>query len=221
MRTSTRLRAGVALLPITLLGLVACAPPPPVPTPPAVLSDGHVDIGLAVEDGEFEPHVHDEENDAEYAPDEAVLTALPAAATTVPSDPALGFLGAPGDTTYVLPETQVPGLLWLGIGAEEIEAGVLVDDEFDMSIAAVDGPGTFAMYTVDGLGAPTVLVDSSDGLPDTLADLASGVHSHVNYAFSAPGKYKVSLRFTGTLADGNVAMDSGPVVYTFDVKPSA
>jgi surface-anchored protein len=228
MRISTRLRAGVALLPITVLGLVACVPTPPVPptttttttvpTPPAVLSVGHVDIGLAVENGEFEPHVHDEENDAEYAPDEAILTALPGTATTVPSDSAYSFLGAPGATTYVLPQTQDPALLWLGIGAEEIEAGVLVDDQFDMSITAVDGPGTFAMYTVDGLGVPTVLVDSTDGLPDTLAGLASGIHTHVNYAFSEPGTYEVSLRFTGTLADGNVALDSGPVTYTFDVQ---
>jgi surface-anchored protein len=201
----------------TLFG--ACVTPTPPPDPGSVeISEGHVDIGLAVEDGELEPHLHDHEADAEYAPDEALLVAGPAAITTVPADPAFSFLGSPGAAIHVLPQDEAPGVLALGIGAEEIEPGVLVDDEFDIEVTAVDGPGAFSIYTVDGLGAPDVWADSGDGLPDTIADLGAGSHSHANFAFTAPGIYSVDLRFTTTLVDGGVALDSGPVTFTFDVR---
>src|SRR5262249_45894483 len=47
----------------------------------AVLSAGHVDIGVAYEDG-WDLHVHDEENDEEYEPYDVILHVGAAAITT-------------------------------------------------------------------------------------------------------------------------------------------
>lgn len=190
-----------------------------------VINSGHADIGIAYEDDAWNLHVHDETQDIEYSPpsgpDGAILQVGPAALTTVSASPLFSFLGPAGSPSWILPAVQDPGLLFLGFGAEEIESGLFVGDTLNMQLRDVSGPGAFALFDFDGLtGDPRVFMNSGDGFSASdLYVVAAGGHSHLNWAFSAPGTYTVSFEASGTLADGNVFTSSGPVDYTFQVVP--
>ncbi|MBA4147913.1 MAG: TIGR03769 domain-containing protein [Verrucomicrobia bacterium] len=194
----------------------------------ATLSKGHVDVGVAYEDGEWDLHVHNEANDKEYEPDDAVLRLNPASQTFVPSNPSFSFLGNEGDPIWILPAVEDPDLLFLGLGTEEIEPGVFVGNQVKLTLKEVNGPGHFAVYTIGGFGTPTVRMNSRDGISDEtdFINLQATSHSHANWAFSAPGIYTVSFEASGTLDDGeNTFTTSGAVEYTFQViadtaKPS-
>jgi surface-anchored protein len=185
-----------------------------------VISSGHVDIGIAYENGEWDLHIHDETIDQEYEPDAATLTVKSVAETTVPGDARFAFLGESGTPIWVLPQVEDENLLFLGIAAEEIEDGVFVGDQVRMTLKSVSGPGHFFVYSTGGAGGdPEVRMNSRDGISDTndFAVVLAGGHSDYNWAFTAPGVYQIGFQASGTLVAGNQAISSGAVTYTFEV----
>jgi surface-anchored protein len=202
-----------------LLGALVATAAPAQAHSQVVISQGHVDvIGVAYEDGELNLHIHDESVDpgVEREPQDVKFQVLPEAETTVPADPAYGFLGDAGDPVWILPQVQNPALVWPGFGTEEIEAGVFQNDTVKVTFAYVAGPGVVAIYTEDAFGLPAdVLVDSGDGSPDTVT-LPAGDHLHANWAFAAPGHYWLLVTATGKLAaTGQTVADAG--LYHFQV----
>lgn len=185
--------------------------------PRVVLDQGHVDVvGVAFENGAFDLHVHDEEHAVEYSPSEVELVAKPASKTSVPDDPSYNFLGTAGSPVWILPQVQDPELLWPGIGAEEIASGVFTDDALKVDVVDVSGPADVSIFTTDPFGTPTVLADSGDGLPDTINTTAGG-HMHANWAFEAPGYYKLKVRVSGKLAATGKTVTSSIATYCFKV----
>ncbi len=183
---------------------------------------GHVDVGVAFEDGAWDLHIHDETTDTEYEPEEAVLVVRDAARTVVPTDERFAFLGAAGAPIWVLPQVEDERLLFLGLAAEEIEDGVFADNRVRVTLKQVQGPGHFFLYSTSGVtGAPDVRMNSRDGLSDSVdfADVPAGGHRDFNWAFTAPGTYAIAFEASGTLVDGGQAVSSGPVTYTFQVEP--
>jgi surface-anchored protein len=206
----------VVLPTVAVLALAGIAVPADA-APRVVLDQGHVDVvGIAFEDGAFDLHVHDEEHGVEYAPSQVQLVAKPSSQIAVPDDPAYSFLGTPGSAAWVLPQVQDPELLWPGIGAEEIESGVFTNDALKVDLVGVSGPADFSIFTTDPFGAPTVLADSGDGLPDTVNTSAGG-HQHANWAFEAPGTYRLKVRVSGTLAATGKRV-SAVATYCFKVE---
>jgi surface-anchored protein len=202
---------------IPILALVLAGLPAGAQT---ILSTEHVDVGVNYADGEWDLHVHDETNDAEYEPGDVILRVNAAAQTTVPDNPLFNFLGAPGGPVWILPNTQNPDLLFLGIGAEELESGLFVGDSVTLRLHGLSGPGHFALFDFNSLGEPLALMNSRDGFSAADAfTVIPGGHSDLNWAFSAPGLYTLSFEASGTLADGNRFTSSGPVDYTFEVVP--
>ncbi len=186
--------------------------------PPATLSRGHTDIGIAFEDGAFDLHIHDEETDTEYKPTGAVLAVREAAEQPIPDTVALSFLGRPGRSTWILPAVENPDLLFLGFGAEEVELGVFVGDILRMELASVEGAGDFAVFAYDGFSTPVIHMNSADGIDaaDLFPVVAKG-HTDLNWAFSAPGTYRIGFRVRGTLVAGNQEVSSAIAYYTFTV----
>jgi surface-anchored protein len=183
---------------------------------PVELSEGHVDgPGIAFEGGAFDVHVHDEETDTEYAPDEVVLVAKDEAATTVPTDPAFDFLGDDGAPIWVLPQVEDPELLYLGYAAEEIADGVFEGDSVELRLISVDGPGSFHLYQNGLFGDPEVLFDSDDALPQAIG-VSTGSHNHANWVFGAEGDYTITYEVVGTPV-GDVEVSSGPVEFSYRV----
>ncbi|WP_020391384.1 choice-of-anchor M domain-containing protein [Kribbella catacumbae] len=207
----------VALPAVAVLALSGLALPADA-APRIVLDQGHVDvIGIAFEDGAFDVHVHDEANAIEYSPSQVQLVAKPGSEIAVPDDPQYRFLGTAGARAWVLPQVQDPELLWPGIGAEEIEAGVFTNDALKVDIVGVSGPADLSIFTTDAFGAPTVLADSGNGLPDRINTSAGG-HLHANWAFEAAGTYQVKVRVSGTLAATGKQVTSAVATYCFKVN---
>jgi surface-anchored protein len=185
---------------------------------PARLRVGHADVGVAFEEGAWDLHVHDEESDTEFAPGEVVLALHSEAMQKVPEDPQYAFLGAAGSPVWVLPETEDHGLLFLGLAAEEIEAGVFVGDQITLSLKAVDGPGDFILYHTDAFGAPVVTMNSADGIDESdTRVLAVGSHNHVNWVFTQPGTYRIGLQAAGVLESDGSESVSEVAEYEFEV----
>ena len=185
------------------------------------LASGHTDVGIAFESGAFDLHIgqHEGSPPMEYEPGEAVLAVdITRAQSTVPSGASWSFLGAAGSSVWILPQVENPALIFLGLGTEELDAGLFVNDQVTLSLSAVRAPGAFSMYEVGVFGTPTVFMNSGDGVSE--ADgilLSTGSHRHVNWAFSTPGVYEVDFQASGVLVDGNQPILSGPVTYTFSV----
>lgn len=184
------------------------------------LNMGDTDIGIAYDAG-WDLHVHKENppNAGEYEPANVLLQVNGQAETTVPAGSQWGFMGTAGSPVWILPQSEDPNLLFLGIGTEEIVPGIFVGEEVTLSLSSVTGPGNFSTYT-ESLGVPNVLFDSSDGI--TGADsftLPTGTHQHFNFAFTAPGNYTIAFEGSGTLVAGSTFTQSGPVDYVFTVVP--
>jgi surface-anchored protein len=188
---------------------------------PVVFSEGEIDFEIVYEEGDWELLLLDEANEREYETDEALLVARPAARQTVPNDPAFAFLGEAGSPVHILPQDETEGLLFPGIAADEIAPGVFVGETVDLTLLVNSGPGEVALYSVDGFGAPTVFINSRDGLDAVdVYPVAVGGHSHLNWAFSAPGEYRLTFKAAGILVDGNEPIESGEVTLTFIVEDS-
>lgn len=170
-----------------------------------ILSDGHVDgFGIGYHDGHLELHVHDDETDTEYEPHEVIFLVPPSVQYTVPANPLYAFLGNPGDPIWILPQVQIPGVLFLGSSAHEVPAGIFASP-LRVELANVNGPGHFALYQTDGFGFPTVLMNTRDGIDSSDHYLIPvGGHMHFNWAFSAEGLYEVTIVASGVrLSDGS------------------
>ncbi len=204
---------------IQLLSLAIFAAALPAQALP-VLTTEHVDIGVAFDLGAFDLHIHDETNEIEYAPDEAILQVNPEGFQLVPSDPNYGFLGTPGvSTVWRLPKVANPALLLLGFGTEEIDPGTLDSNQFTFSLIAVAEPGggKFTLYNTDLFDVPTVYMNSGNGI--TAADsiiLPTGGHADFNWTFSEEGTYDIIVKATAQVAGVPVSQQS---TYTFVVVP--
>lgn len=207
------------LTPVILAAVLVATSAAPAHAAPVVLTSGHVDVlDVNYSGGALVLRVLDGTGSSDVERDPADVTfQVPVAAkvTGIPSTPAWSFLGT-GGTAWVLPQNNVPGLLWAGWNTTEIPAGVFVDDKVTFHLTAVDGPAGFSVYTASA-GVPTVIFDSGDGLPDTL-QVARLAHSHVNWGFDAPGSYAVTFSVTGVLASTGATISSGSKQFSFEVQ---
>lgn len=179
---------------------------------------GHADIGVAYENNAWDLHVHDETNDIEYEPGAAVFRLDIQTHIAVPGNPAYSFLGNPGASAWVLPQTQQADMVFLGLGTEELDPADW-NGTIQLTLKGVSGPGSLAVWDNDAFGNPTVLLNSANGIDasETIT-LQPGGHRHLNWGFTAPGQYSITFE-----ASGNHALDgitsSGDVSYQFSVVP--
>lgn len=203
--------------------------------------DTHVDIGLEgpAAGPDWGLHVHDEENDAEYAPHEAYFFVDPAhAALPQPADAQWSFIGqTPGQTIYVLPQGQNPNLPFLGFAAAEVPSETF-DQTFNndsrvnaagrwvgFTVTAVSGPGEFSIWQTGGFGAPIVWVSTFDGGLDATdtVHIQQGGHAHFNWGFTEAGTYSITVVASGYI--GGELLTSEAATFTFSTvaipEPSA
>ena len=97
--------------------------------------------------------------------------------------------------------------IWLGMRAQAAghaghgHGGHAVDRSSDvlLSVTAVDGPGDLFGYLTGSFGETDVYFDSSDGFDqaagyrDDTAELPVGAHTHMSWAFTEPGVYRVTV----------------------------
>ncbi|BEL08465.1 hypothetical protein Q0Z83_066560 [Actinoplanes sichuanensis] len=207
------MRAAAALITAAAVAVLAATP---AQAATVTLTSGHVDVlDVDYNAGALVLTVNDDV--AERDPADVVLQVPAAAKVAVPSGSGWSFLGAPGATAWVLPQSSTAGLLWAGWNTTEIPSGVLQGNSVTFRLNSVTGPGNVSVYTVSA-GTPTRLYDSSDGLPDTRT-VARNVHAHANWGFTAAGTYTVTFEVTGKLASTGATVTSGAKAFTFDVLP--
>jgi len=141
---------------------------------------------------------------SEAPPTSALLPVVSAAKTTRPDGTTWDFTGtASGSNLWVLPKTKVEGILFLGIGAEEIAAANLAGN-ITFAFQGLSGPagGVFSMWDFGSFGnlQPLITSGSGFGLPNALT-IAAGGHTHFNYGFTTPGLYEVTFRASANLAE--------------------
>ncbi|GAA2775308.1 anchored repeat ABC transporter, substrate-binding protein [Streptomyces showdoensis] len=124
-----------------------------------------------------------------------------------------------GGSVIELKEDLGLDVLWLGWAVEGEVAGD--GSQIRTTVTGLEGPGDLRVYLTDTLGTPTVTVDSADGFDS--ADsfvLPPEAHTHVNWAFSAPGTYRLTVQGRTEALDGTGAPIGGGTV-TFAVGAAA
>ncbi len=202
---------------------------------PRLYTEGHADFGVSFEDGILDLHLHAEGAtiDGTEIPDEEIaahevavfLSDTTSVTTTATSDlfnipESLGLVQ--GDPFWngfqdLLSSAQADAP-WLGVAAEEVPTGVFVGNSVRFALTDLDGPGEFTFWS-NGSG---VIWDSLDGFDEDTIDfpVGPGAHSHFNYAFSQPGRYKLEMTATGTLvADGSVISDVATFIFYISETP--
>lgn len=91
-----------------------------------------------------------------------------------------------------LVENQALDSVWLGLRTRNVEN---VKDPVRFQVTDVAGPGRAAAFITGTFGTPEIFFSSHDGLDDKdAAELPAGAHTHMSWAFSEPGVYKIHLR---------------------------
>jgi surface-anchored protein len=198
-----------------------------------LIDDGHVDLFELTYDSESEQlvlQVKDQSSlyhlDARYRIPEAVVIDVDSetAAVTVPDDlgEAFAFLGAPGDTIYLLDQTQQPGLPWPGWSTQRLLDTVpaAIDVNFDLGVVElevqVEGPGNLFTFMNDGSGAAiNRYISTNDQVTDVILAGPSN-HDHTSWVFTALGDYYLTV--TPRLTTTNSGVLTGPPsTYRFHV----
>ena len=174
------------------------------------ISVGHVDLGPRLIDGQWRAGLrHDAESGAVWRdPNQTVLRVNDAAIMTAPDSADYPFLADVADKpVYVVPQTQNPGVVWLGWNTQDPAVTATIDRGLTMRVGPVSGPGRAWLFLQSGtFGKPLLLADSGAAPGDVWID--SGTHVHANWAFSAPGTYTATVTFLGTTTAGEAVSAS-------------
>lgn len=131
---------------------------------------------------------------------------------TVPDLPAYSFLGQPGSTIWMAPQTQNHQIIWPGFSTEDPNlSGKVQNNTFQVRLVTTEGPGNAEVYMQDGAQVKRVF-SSTASLPAWTIGVPQ--HTHMNWAFSKPGTYTFTFEMTGVV-DGRTQTASNH--YTFVV----
>lgn len=124
-----------------------------------------------------------------------------------------------GGTIIELKEDLGLDLLWLGWAVEGEVAGE--GSQVRTTATELEGPGDLHVYLTDTLGNPRSYIDSTDGFDaEDSFTLPPEAHTHVNWVFSRPGTYRLTVRGRTETLDGDTApIGSGTITFVVgDVK---
>ncbi|BCJ50404.1 hypothetical protein Asp14428_18790 [Actinoplanes sp. NBRC 14428] len=143
---------------------------------------------------------------------------------------------AEGATKYaaeVIPLVEDVSLdtIWLGLRAKGAGAGHAVNRSSDIRLSAtgVEGPGRLVAYLTESFGNPDIAFDSGDGFDaangfrDDTMTLPPAAHTHMSWAFTEPGTYRLTLRAElAVTADSKpIHMGQSTVTFAVGVNPPA
>ncbi|MGH3786683.1 MAG: choice-of-anchor M domain-containing protein [Pseudonocardiaceae bacterium] len=183
-----------------------------------ILDKGHTDAVHVELDGDrLSLRVREDINGTRVVRDAStvVFHVTDAAQVVVPGDPGLEFLGAAGDTIWLIPEVQDQDVIWAGWDTEEIEPGQLQGDSLTLRMDSVSGPGPVTVFQTNAFGGPTFVWDPDTGQRDAIVPVNS--HVHGNWAFRVPGVYEIGFAASAARADGTPMQ--GNATYRFLVGP--
>jgi surface-anchored protein len=184
------------------------------------LLTSHVDIRVvyqpADETNKLAVVVRDDDHGHTYLSNEVALVAVEAARLTLPPGT---IFGEEGEPFWVLPQSQNPELLYLGLSGDSLPGGTFGGD-LDLRLLEVRSPGHFFLWQAGAFGGFDVRMNTADGL--TAADqvfVPAGGHAHYNWGFTTNGVYEVVLQAFGQRVGIATNDFSLPTALRFEVEP--
>lgn len=196
-------------------------------------TSGHGDIGVAYEDGALFLHGHlganaivngvpvGGDDGEEFLPGDFTIV-VPAGQSFPDPGGTYGPTGAGGGDLWILPQTQVAEVPFLGMATEELDPADWVNGAITFSLVSVSAPGggEFSMWQ-SGLFGDPVFVFSTFDPGSTVAGnsliLSAGTHAHYNFGFTKPGIWEVTFTVSGTHVTDGFVSDTG--TFRFAVVP--
>lgn len=186
--------------------------------PSALISSGHMDMGLVGENG-IEPKLIDDSDPRAPTPRDSgtFLFEVPETAKTqIPANFRSTFPGEP-ESMWVLPQAQVKGLPWLGFSTTRLSGDSLQQgSKITVTMRDVRGPGRIFTWH-EGVGGAKLELDSGDS--SRTLEYGLNDHDHQAFGFTRAGFYSATFRFAGTDAAG--APFSKDLTATFAVGDAA
>ena len=128
---------------------------------------------------------------------------------------------AEGYGGYLIPLVEDVGLdtVWLGLRVHGAPAEVGEFSQVRLEFTSVDGPGEMAAYLTGTFGTPQRYLDSSEGVDPEKhrVTLPPDAHTHMSWAFTEPGVYRLGVRATVLDESGEPAGSVGEKTVTFAV----
>lgn len=143
-----------------------------------VTGDGVVDLGSRIPTGETLFHLAETSR------------------TQVPNLETYRFLGAPGSTIWMAPQTQNHELIWPGFSTEDPGLSGQVQGAIALELIKTSGPGNVELYLQNG-AAVTRTFSSSERLPAWTIGVPQ--HTHMNWVFSAAGTYTLTFQASAVI----------------------
>ncbi|WP_459610774.1 choice-of-anchor M domain-containing protein [Corynebacterium urogenitale] len=178
----------------------------------AEFTRGHADLGVRLDEGD-KPAPEGVSlmlrDDSSESPvwrhlEDVVFVAANNAQQTLPEDGTYDFTGATaGQQVYVLPQTEVQGVPWLGWNTQ---SPALIDkgtNGVTMQLLGHQGPGQLSMFLqAGGFSEPQVLWNSAKNEVQSMwVDM--NTHAHANWVFTQPGVHRVAVGVSVPLKDGS------------------
>ncbi|MBN9691535.1 MAG: choice-of-anchor M domain-containing protein [Verrucomicrobia bacterium] len=184
------------------------------------LTNEHVDLRIIYAPGttnELYLVAHNGDSRTNYASTNVVLVAREPAETTIP--PGFEQFGEPGSPFWILPSSQDPQLLYLGISGEGLPAGTF-DSAPVVHLRQVQAPGWFFLWQFDPGGNLLMRMDSRNGIgPEDAVTAQVGSHAHYNWGFSSNGVYEVTFQVEARLAGATTNLTAQLTTFRFEVEP--
>jgi surface-anchored protein len=135
---------------------------------------------------------------------------------TLPAGTPFGNAGQP---FWILPQSQNPNLLYLGVNSERVPSGVFTGP-LTIQLKRLVGPGYFMVWQAIGPGQYNIRINTRDGIDtnDNFMPLI-GSHEHFNWGFSTTGVYCVTFQASGQRIGETTNIFSPESTYLFQILP--
>ena len=155
------------------------------------ITDGHFDLGPAIENGQLVARIKDDRSVPAVWKDPASMTFALGEKAKIKAPEALSFAADPGQDVWMIPATQIRGVPWLGMNSQREEIVTETSGQVRFSLLDVQGPGNVAVFESGSLGAGigTHVFDGAG----TSYTLPANTHAHQNWVFTEPGSYQLTI----------------------------
>ena len=155
------------------------------------ITDGHFDLGPAIENGQLVARMKDDRSVPAVWKDPASMTFALGEKAKIKAPEALSFAADAGQDVWMIPATQIRGVPWLGMNSQREEIVTETSGQVRFSLLDVQGPGNVAVFESGSLGAGigTHVFDGAG----TSYTLPANTHAHQNWVFTEPGSYQLTI----------------------------
>ena len=131
----------------------------------------------------------------------------------IPDDGSLDFLGTPGESVWIAPQSVDWNdnwrPIWSGIGAfdpahegdPEAIPSNFTDDVMHFDLTEMEGPGDVQIFFKNSISPAEIVFNSADPAAQSV-EYEVGAHGHFNWTFSKPGIYTMTWQGRAELDDG-------------------